>query len=168
MMTVSEKSYIAGFIDADGSIILQLKKRKNAKFLFRIKTTIVLYQDSRYINVIKQLHSIIGSGYVYVRSDHISELRIEGFTQVKRLIKSVLPFLRFKHKQAKLTLEAIEILQNKNVTIKEFIDICKISDEVSSLNYSSKLRINSSAFVISELQKHHLLPVTTGVPIVSG
>lgn len=47
-MKKEEKAYIAGFLDGDGSVMLQCKPRKRVSFGFRAKTTICFYQDSRY------------------------------------------------------------------------------------------------------------------------
>ena len=43
-----EKAYIAGFLDGDGSIMLQLKKRVDTIRGYRFMATICLYQDSRH------------------------------------------------------------------------------------------------------------------------
>ncbi len=42
-MTNKQKAYLAGLIDGDGSIMLQLKRREGSRFLFRVKTVIVIY-----------------------------------------------------------------------------------------------------------------------------
>jgi hypothetical protein len=44
----SDIAYIAGFLDGDGSIMLQIKKRNDTKRGFRFMATICLYQDSRH------------------------------------------------------------------------------------------------------------------------
>ena len=49
----SDIAYIAGFLDGDGSNMLQVKKRKDTKRGFRFMATICLYQDTRHE---KQLH----------------------------------------------------------------------------------------------------------------
>lgn len=43
-----EKAYIAEFLDGDGSLMLQLKKRKDTTRGYRFMATICLYQDSRH------------------------------------------------------------------------------------------------------------------------
>ena len=43
-----EKAYIAGFLDGDGSLMLQLKRRSDSKRGIRFMTTICFYQDSRH------------------------------------------------------------------------------------------------------------------------
>ena len=45
----SNYSYIAGFLDGDGSLMLQLKKRSDSKNKYRFMSTICFYQDIRYL-----------------------------------------------------------------------------------------------------------------------
>ena len=41
-----ENAYIAGFLDGDGSIMLQIKKRSDVKSGYRFMATVCFYQDS--------------------------------------------------------------------------------------------------------------------------
>ena len=41
-------AYIAGFLDGDGSVMLQIKKRKDGRLKRRFMCTICFYQDSRH------------------------------------------------------------------------------------------------------------------------
>ncbi len=100
-------AYIAGFLDGDGSIMLQLHRQDRGKEIFRIKTVICFYQDSRYHEFIKWIQQQFNCGYVYVRNDHISELRIEGFQRVFEVLQKLNPYLRLKKKQAELLLDLI-------------------------------------------------------------
>ncbi len=160
-MTSQQRSYIAGLIDGDGSIMLQLKPQKNMKMLFRVKAVIIIYQDSRYHHQLCQLQEWIGGGYVYHRNDRISELRVEGFSQVEKLLLQLKKFIRFKSKQVELMLQALSVLKRK-YTVEDFLEICVLSDQIAANNYSSKLRKYTSNYVRSELEKHFLVPVTTG------
>lgn len=160
-MTSQQRSYIAGLIDGDGSIMLQLKPQKNMKMLFRVKVVVIIYQDSRYHQQLCQLQEWIGGGYVYHRNDRISELRIEGFSQVEKLLLQLKKYIRFKTNQVELMLQALTILKKK-YSVEEFLEICVLSDQIAANNYSSKLRKYTSIYVRSELEKHFLVPVTTG------
>lgn len=161
-MTSQQRSYIAGLLDGDGSILLQLKPNTKMKFLFRVKAVIIIYQDSRYHEQLCQLQEWLGCGYVYHRNDRISELRVEGFTQVKNILLQLRVYVKFKTKQVNLMLQALTILNNK-YTIDDFISVCILADQIAASNYSSKLRNYTSEYVRSELEKHSLVPVTTGV-----
>ncbi len=160
-MNSQQRAYIAGLIDADGSIMLQLKPRKGMKFLFRVKTVVVIYQDAKCFSELEKLHDILGTGYLYQRNDPICEIRIEGFTQVEKLLRRLKPYIRFKQDQVELLLKAIVILKQKPVKIGQFLEVCEIADLISARNYTSRNRKYTSQYVRSELMKHHLIPVTT-------
>ena len=104
-------AYIAGFLDGDGSIMLQMHRRKSGKEVFRVKTVVCFYQDSRHHQDVEWIKEILGCGYIYTRNDHITELRIEGFDRVFKTLQILSPCLRFKRKQAKLMLKLIPKLQ---------------------------------------------------------
>jgi hypothetical protein len=160
-MTEKQKAYLAGLVDGDGSIMLQLKRREGMRFLFRIKAVIVIYQDSKCYQETKILHEIIGYGYLYQRNDHINEIRIEGFTKVEEFLMKINPYLRFKKSQANYMLEALKIVSNKKYSINDFLRVCELSDKISENNYSSKNRKYTKEYVITELRKSGLVPVTT-------
>ncbi len=112
-------AYIAGFLDGDGSIMLQLHRRKSGKDVFRVKTVICFYQDNKHLKEIEWIKGVLGCGYVYTRSDHISELRIEGFQKVFEVLSLLQPYLRFKRKQVKLMLDLIPKLQGNLISKQE-------------------------------------------------
>lgn len=109
-------AYIAGFLDGDGSIMLQLHRRESGRQIFRVKTVICFYQDNKYRKEIEWIKKVLGCGYVYTRNDHICELRIEGFSRVFDILNSLKPYLRFKKKQARVMLKVIPRLQQKLLT----------------------------------------------------
>jgi hypothetical protein len=106
-------AYIAGFLDGDGSLMLQIKKRKDGKSKRRFMCTICFYQDSRHEKSLYWIRKILGIGYLSRRNDGMSELRINGFKQVRDIIKDLLPFIRFKRVQAKSMLKAADLLTKK-------------------------------------------------------
>ncbi len=130
-------AYIAGFLDGDGSIMLQLHRRKAGKETFRVKTVICFYQDSRHIDKIEWIKGILGCGYVYTRRDHICELRIEGFQRVFEVLNSLKPYLRFKKEQVNLMLNIIPKLQQKLLLKQETVIWIK---KMQGLNYFSSQR----------------------------
>lgn len=110
-----ELAYIAGFLDGDGSIMLQLHRQNKGGYInnMRVKTVICFYQDAKYRTEIEWIRESFGYGYVYTRNDHICELRIEGFQRVFDTLMKLVPYLRFKKRQAKLLIELIPKLQQK-------------------------------------------------------
>ena len=117
-------SYIAGFLDGDGSLMLQIKKRKDGKLKWRFMATICFYQDSRHEKPLYWIKNILKAGYISKRNDGMTELRINGFKQINEIMKFLLPFLKFKERQAKALYSATNILI-KNPPIKKS-DLVKI------------------------------------------
>ena len=160
-MTNTQKAYLAGFLDADGSIVLQFKKREGMRYLFRIKVVVVFYQDEKYIDELIWMNKIIKAGYVYTRSDRISELRIEGYTQVEKLLLQLKPFIRFKKNQVKYMLNAVKVMKReRKISLKDFLYVCDLADKTSASNYKSRRKYDA-AYVRSVLIKNKIIPVTT-------
>ncbi len=130
-------AYIAGFLDGDGSIMLQIHRRQSGKDLFRVKTVICFYQDDRHHKQIEWFKQILGYGYIYVRKDKICELRIEGFQKVFETLTKLEPFIRFKKKQVELMLKLIPELQKRRLLKEEVFIWIK---EMREYNYTSHQR----------------------------
>jgi len=94
-------AYIAGFLDGDGSIMFQVKKAKNRTNGKRLMFTICLYQDTRHEKPLFWMRKLLGVGYISRRNDGMTELRINGYAQVKKILESLSPYLKFKKIQAK-------------------------------------------------------------------
>jgi len=105
-------AYIAGFLDGDGSLMLQIKKRHDGKTRTRFMVTICFYQDNRHEEPLLWIKEVLGIGYVSRRNDGMTELRINGYAQVRQILKELLPYLRFKKKQGQALFEAVKILSN--------------------------------------------------------
>lgn len=150
-MNAYVRAYLAGLIDGDGSIMLQLKPRTNSRFGVRVKTLIVIYQDSKMIGEMTWLHQELGAGYIYERNDHITEIRIEGHQRVKEILTKLLPYLRFKKPQAQLLLKAINLMR-KSIKTKETLgEIAKVADQISSYNYKNSKRKYTGTYVMQNL-----------------
>lgn len=166
-MNDNQCAYVAGLIDGDGSIMLQLKRRKGMKFLFRVKAVVVIYQDSKYSSILEELRVLFSAGYVYQRNDHMSELRVEGFSQVEILLEALKPYVRFKKRQVLAMLNALQLLRTHPNSLETFLAVCEFADVISDANYSSKKRKNTAQYVRNELLKNNQVPVTTGSPPVA-
>lgn len=103
-------AYIAGFLDGDGSLMLQIKKRKDSSRGIRFMATMCFYQDSRHDTPLSWIRDIFAVGYLSHRNDGMTELRINGYKQISNILKSLLPYIRFKKVQAGALCKACEIL----------------------------------------------------------
>ena len=134
-------AYIAGFLDGDGSLMLQIKKRKDGKLKRRFMCTICFYQDSRHEKPLYWIRNILGIGYVSRRNDGMSELRINGFKQVRDIVNNLLPFIRFKKRQARVMYKAATLLARKNTNRLVNSDLRKLIGYIIAIqegNYVTK------------------------------
>ena len=136
-----EKAYIAGFLDGDGSLMLQLKKRSDSKRGIRFMTTICFYQDTRHEKTLYWIKKVLGIGYISKRNDGMTELRINGYSQIAKILKDLLPFVKFKKIQANALCKACNILSktkfsklSKNQLVK-LVDLILV---IQNENYITK------------------------------
>ena len=105
--------------------------------------TICLYQDSRHQAPLSWMRTRLGCGYVSQRNDSMTELRINGFSQVRETLEALQPHLRFKKKQAKLLIQACKLLEKQTLRTMKPKDMRKIVDLlllIQNENYMSKRR----------------------------
>ena len=133
-------AYIAGFLDGDGRLMLQIKKRKDGN-KFRFMPTICFYQDTRHDKTLYWIREQLKIGYVSKRNDGMTELRINGYKQVKEILQSLLPYIKFKKIQAKALKQACEILLKTELKLLSKMQLIKIVDLILVIqqeNYITK------------------------------
>ena len=96
-----------------------------------------------------KLKKLLKHGYLRIRKDGVSELVITGVGPVEQVLLQLKDSLVLKKKNANLVLKIIE--KKRKVNSKdEFIEVCKLVDQVAELNYS-KTRLVTSKTVINSL-----------------
>jgi len=153
-----DKAYIAGFLDGDGCIMLQLIKRDDYLLGYQIRASIVFYQKTEYKNFLFWLKKQFGFGYVRDRNDGITEYTIVGFEAVRKTLVLLLPCVRLKKEQAVLALEIINQApgSGRKYKPKLFLKLAEKVDKFGQLNYSKK-RKRTSKQVLNYFEKHNLL-----------
>ncbi len=134
-------AYIAGFLDGDGSLMLQIKKRKDGKAKLRFMSTICFYQDGRHAETLKWIRRLFNVGYLSNRNDGMTELRINGFKQVRNILKILRPFIRFKKYQAEALYKASNLLSRRSfrqLTKPELLGLVKCMLAIQNNNYVAK------------------------------
>lgn len=131
-------AYIAGFLDGDGSLMIQIKKRGDSKKGIRLMLTICFYQDTRHEAPLMWIRKVLGIGYFSRRRDGMSELRINGHAQVERILSLLLPFIRFKKKQANAIIAASRLLQSKDESQRVIKKLVGHILTVQSENYATR------------------------------
>ncbi len=77
--------------------------------------TICFYQDTRHEKPLFWIREVLGIGYISRRNDAISELRINGFEQVRVILTELKPYIRFKTVQVEAMISACRIHNKKHV-----------------------------------------------------
>ena len=134
-------AYIAGFLDGDGSLMLQMKKRKDGKIGFRFMPTICLYQDTRHEQPLDWIKEIFGIGYLSRRNDGMTELRINGYKQIRNILVKLMPYIRFKKLQGAALLRACEILLSAKfakLTARQLTELVDLVLVIQNNNYVTK------------------------------
>jgi hypothetical protein len=133
-------AYIAGFLDGDGSLMLQIKKRKDGRLKRRFMCTICFYQDTRHEKPLYWIREKLGIGYISRRNDGITELRINGYAQIRDIMKNLLPFIKFKKKQAEVMYKSAILLVNgmNKLTKKELMKLVNYTLVIQNANYVTK------------------------------
>ena len=104
-------AYISGFLDGDGSIMVQVKKTRDRKSGWRLMFTICFYQDSRHEKPLFWIQKKLDIGYISRRNDGMTELRINGYRRTKEILEALHPYIKFKKKQVKYVLKILSILE---------------------------------------------------------
>ena len=145
-------AYIAGFLDGDGSLMLQIKKRADGKNKIRFMATICFYQDTRHEKNLLWIQKVLGIGYLSRRNDGMSELRINGFTTIEEILKKLILNIRFKKIQAKALLESCTILSKTKFNMlnrKQLTKLVNLILVIQNENYvTKKKRTRSELFQI--------------------
>ena len=133
----TQKAYLAGFIDGDGSIYVRLKPNISYRYGFQISPYIVLFQSSKDEKLFKKVYSLINFGYLRKRKDGILEYTIGKVEDIKNFLEMIGPYLILKRKQAILMLK---ILEKKELVKSEsdFEKLMNLIDKFRDLNYSKK------------------------------
>ncbi len=134
-------AYIAGFLDGDGSLMLQIKKRKDGALKRRFMTTICFYQDTRHEKELYWIQKVLGIGYVSRRNDGMTELRVNGHAQVRNILRMLMPHIRFKRAQARALYTAAHILSespHKKLGEKQLRRLAALMLVIQNENYATR------------------------------
>jgi len=155
-------AYIAGFLDGDGSIIMQLKPRKDYVYGFQIKATVSFFQRRENRCVLEYIQSLLGVGAIRNRPDGISEYNIEGLEPAKQVLELVRPYVILKRQllvQAPSIID--ELLNDPKPSPTKFLELAKRVERCQALNYSKKGKHTSEDVGRFLSSKGLLAPVTT-------
>ncbi len=144
-------AYVAGFLDGDGSLMLQIKKRSDGKIGLRFMPTICFYQDTRHASPLLWIKQVFGIGYLSRRNDGMSELRINGYKRVAVILDQLFPYIRFKKIQGQALLSACRILSStkfSNLSKRELETLVDLILVIQNENYVTKKKKTKNEILI--------------------
>jgi len=137
-LTLEEISYLAGFLDGDGSIMAQIVKGSSYKYGYTIRVTVCFYQKTTRHWFLLKLKKLLGKEWkVRKRNDGMSELYTTGFTPTKNFLLTFQEHLRLKPRLAKLVLQIIEEYSQVQ-TEAGFLEVCKKIDKTAEYTDSKR------------------------------
>jgi hypothetical protein len=156
----SDMSYLAGFLDGDGSIHFQLVRQKEYRFGFYIRASLSLSQSTSARAGLEHLQTLIGGGYLRDRGTGMSDLVVTSRPLLIRILTEVEPYVIFKKVHVRRALELLAQIRPR-MEAEEFLEVARQVDDFASLNYSKTKRI-SAANVEQHLRSTgRLVPVST-------
>ena len=143
-MDVSTASYIAGFLDGDGSIHFQLVRQKEYRFGFYIRASISFSQSTSARHGLERIQSMLGGGgYLRDRGTGMSDLVITSRPIVVEILQDVEPYVIFKETHVRRALELLPLLRGvKDPEV--LLHLAHQVDAFSTLNYSKTKRISAA------------------------
>lgn len=164
-ISLADTAYIAGFIDADGSIQMRIKKEQdNIQISPMIEASNTNREVLEWIKSMlyeKDINSHFVQDPVQKRFDKrykrtLYHLYISGRFRVKYLLKKIIPFLHVKKRRAGLLLEYIQTHNwGKKNSKHDLKIILKFKKEIDSIRKKHiEQRKNLEEFIQELLQSH--------------
>jgi intein/homing endonuclease len=132
-----KRAYLAGFLDGDGSIYVQLKPNTTYRYGYQVAAYIVLFQSAKDKEKFRELTDLIGLGHTRERNDGILEHIISRIDEIREMLKIVKPYVILKRKQVML-MEQILDQKEKVENRDDFKVLAGLVDLFRELNYSKK------------------------------
>jgi hypothetical protein len=161
-MKASDASYIAGFLDGDGSIHFQLVRQREYRFGFYIRASVSFSQSTSARHGLEHLRRVIGGGYLRDRGTGMSDLVITSRPLLIVLLEAVRPYVIFKSEHVRRALRLLAELRPR-LDAQEFLRLAREVGAFSTLNYSKTKRITAADVEQHLRSMGSLVPVTTSL-----
>jgi hypothetical protein len=159
-MEAIEASYLAGFLDGDGSIHFQLIRQTGYRFGFYIRASVSLSQRTSAKHGLERIQTMLGAGYLRDRGTGMSDLVVTSRPVLIEILTAVEPYVIFKRRHVRRALEMLRCIRPR-MEPEEFLRLAREVDRFAALNYSKSKR-NSAADVEQHLRSMGVsTPVTT-------
>jgi hypothetical protein len=159
-MRASDASYLAGFLDGDGSIHFQFVRQREYRFGYYIRASLSLSQSTSARHGLELFQVMIGGGYLRDRGTGMSDLVVTSRPLLIDILRAVEPYVIFKREHVRRALWLLPQLGPRQ-SVQDFLQVAREVDAFATLNYSKTKRI-SAADVEQHLRSMGVLaPVTT-------
>ncbi len=144
-MTSSEiYSYIAGFLDGDGCINLQLVRRKDYILGYQIRASVTFFQRTEHRSFLEWIQSVLEAGFIRERKDGMTEYSITEAQAVITVLSNLKPYIHLKRMQCSLVISVLqEMLSSKRIEPAHFLKLAQQVDKFGELNFSKRRSIRS-------------------------
>jgi hypothetical protein len=156
----SDASYLAGFLDGDGSIHFQLVRQREYRYGFYIRASLSLSQSSSARHGLEHLQRVIGGGYLRDRGTGMSDLVVTSRPLLIETLRAVEPYVVFKREHVRRALWLLPQL-GPRLDAQEFLRMAREVDTFAALNYSKTKRISAVDVEQHLRSKGVVAPVTT-------
>jgi len=159
-MRASDASYLAGFLDGDGSIHFQLVRQKEYRFGYYIRASLSLSQSTSARYGLEKLQVMLGGGYLRDRGTGMSDLVVTSRSLLIDILQAVEPYVIFKREHVRRALWLLPQL-GPRLSVQDFLQVAREVDAFATLNYSKTKRISAVDVEQHLRSKGVLAPVTT-------
>jgi hypothetical protein len=163
----SDASYLAGFLDGDGSIHFRLVRQKEYRFGYYIRASMSLSQRTSARHGLEHIQRVVGGGYLRDRGTGMSDLVITSRPLLRCILSEVEPFVVFKHEHVRRAMWLLPQIR-LGMSAEEFLTTARHVDAYASLNYSKTKRITAVDVEQHLRSKGLLAPVTTSPQQLNG
>ena len=132
-----QKSYLAGFLDGDGSIYVRLKPNLTYRFGYQMIAYVAFFQSGKHREEFEKVCRLMPFGAMRIRKDGICEYTISKQEEITEFLLSIKDYLVMKKPQAELVLEVMKLRQIVNDK-KDFQNLMNKIEIFRELNYSKK------------------------------
>ena len=153
-------AYLAGFLDGDGSIHIQLIRQAEYRYGFYLRVSVSFHQHRTGRTGLEWIHSQLKAGYLRNREKDMSDYIITSRPVIRELLKAIAPYVVFKKRQVEQALEILDAIDQIN-SPETFLNAARKAESFSTLNRSKK-RTNTLRTVLdawNDMGRH--TPVTT-------
>ena len=159
-MKAEAASYLAGFLDGDGSIHFQLVRQREYRFGYYVRASLSLSQRTAARSGLEYLQQLIGGGYLRDRGTGMSDLVVTSRPLLSSILREVEPYVVFKREHVRRALWLLPQL-DKLRDAQEFLRVAREVDAFATLNCSKTKRISAVDVEQHLRSKGVLVPVTT-------